>query len=349
MLAAPLWGCVDTASEAIPPANFEGAATPVTVADPVSRTTAVAPSLSDGYLAQSVTPLPSGFVDLGSVGDWGPGQIRWFEQQRLFVVRTDAGYVVLSQRSPTRGCRLVAADDLDPVLRDDGVAFADPCHGATFRLDGTRLGGPTRRDMYRYRFDIVDERIIVDTRLIVPGPLFDQSASGIESPTPGAGIVDRIALAWLEASNDAVASLRDDMNGMFVWPLGAFHDTASDVVTVHLTVDGDVALLRVGTSESVDSVVERDVDGLELLRAQHVCADAWAGTPVTIESCEVLVGDLTVTASRVEPEHVVAELALPDGGERVVVLTLDGAVSDGGATATSVLLHIVEAFESRPR
>jgi hypothetical protein len=37
------------------------------------------------------------------------------------------------------------------------------------------------------------------------------------------------------------------------------------------------------------------------------------------------------------------------GGDRVAVLTRDGAVSDDGATVANVLVHIVEALESRPR
>lgn len=289
--------------------------------------------------------LPSGFVDLGSVGDLTPGETRWFEQNRLFLVRTDAEYLVLSHRSPTRGCRLAAGEDLDSDISGNETEFADPCHGATFALDGTRLGGPAKRGMYRYRFEVVDDRIVADTRLIVPGPLAAQSAVDVEPPNPGPGIVDSLALRWLDAADSAVEAVRNGNAGPFLWPLGAFHDTSNDVVTVYMTVGENPLTLQIGTIETLDTFAERDLDGFEVLRAHPVCADLWADTPATVVSCQESVGYLNVVAALDDPAHVVAELYAPNGGDRVVVVTLDEAPSDGGVTTTSVLLHVVEALD----
>ena len=291
--------------------------------------------------------LPSGFVDLGSTGDLAPGEMRWFEQHRLFLVRTDTDHLVLSQRSPTRGCRLATIEQLDSDIEGNETAFTDPCHGATFGLDGTRLGGPATRGMYRYRFEIIDDRIVADTRLIMPGPLADRSIVDAEPPTPGPGDIDADALAWLDAADSAVQSVLDGNAGPFLWPLGAFHDPSNGVVTIYMTLGGDRLKMQVGTIHTLDTFAERDPTGFEVLRAHPVCRDLWADTPATVVSCQESVGYLNVIAALDEPAHVVAELYAPNGGDRVVVLTLDGAASDGGSTATTVLLDIVEALDGR--
>lgn len=209
--------------------------------------------------------LPAGFVDLGSVDELTTGEVRWVEEHRLFLVRTDEKYVVLSQRSPTRGCRLVTGDELISgiTIVGSGATFADPCHGATFALDGTRLSGPAARGMYSYRFELLDNRIIADLRLLVPGALAFPNLEDPAPPLPGPGIVDETSQAWLDAARAAVDPVLD--GGPSLWPLGAFHDTAIDVVNVYMTVGWDYLQLQVGTPEALDALP--DPQGHNVVRA----------------------------------------------------------------------------------
>ena len=215
----------------------------------------------------AASTLPTGFVDLGSVDQLGPGEVRWVEEHHLYLVRTDTEYLLLSRRSPTRGCRLVTGDQLIAGITvvGSGATFADPCHGATFALDGTRLGGPTARGMYRYRFEIRDDRIVADLRLLVPGPLFDLDAEDAAAPLPGPGGVDATSQAWLNAADWAVIPVIDGKEGPSLWPLGAFHNTSTDVVTVYTTVSGKYLTLQVGTLEALDAVA--DPQGYTVARA----------------------------------------------------------------------------------
>lgn len=211
--------------------------------------------------------LPAGFVDLGAVDDLTTGEVRWVEEHRLFLVRTESEYVVLSQRSPKRGCRLVTGDELISgiTIEGSGATFADPCHGATFALDGTRLSGPAARGMYRYRFELLDNRIIADLRLLVPGALAFPNPDDPAPPLPGPGIVDETSQAWLDAAKAAVNPILDGSSGPSLWPLGAFHDTAIDVVNVYMTVGEDYLQLQIGTPEALDALP--DPHGHNVLRA----------------------------------------------------------------------------------
>ena len=184
--------------------------------------------------APAAPSLPAGFVDLGSVDDLAPGDVRWFEQHRLFLVRTDTEILAFSQKAPHRGCRLVTRADLDPAFFGPEATFADPCHGSTFQLDGTKVGGPGGRGMYRYRVETATGRVIADLRLVIPGTPVDPYL--VREPTPGPGVVDDVALAWLAAADAAVEPVRDGNNGPMLWPLGAFHDTDTGLVTIPVTV-----------------------------------------------------------------------------------------------------------------
>jgi hypothetical protein len=198
--------------------------------------------------------------------------------------------------------------------------------------------------MYRYDIDIIDDRILADTRLVLPGRPVTPDPDEVP-PALGPGIVDAITNAWLDAANAATSPLSEPNTGTFLWPLGAVHDTTSDVVTVPVTVDGVLAELRVGTIHSVDTYVsERNPDGFEVLRAHYVCADLWEQTPPDVVTCAESVGQLNVVASK-GGRMIRAELYAPDGGERVVTLVMNAPIDDNGASITRVLLSIVEAHD----
>ncbi len=110
-------------------------------------------------------------VDLGAADDLEVGEVRWYAEHLLYLVRTDSAVLALSQKSPQQGCRIALATDLDlGDIVPDGAVFTDPCHGASFALDGTHLGGPSPRDMDRFRVEVRSGRITVDTTRVLTAP-----------------------------------------------------------------------------------------------------------------------------------------------------------------------------------
>jgi nitrite reductase/ring-hydroxylating ferredoxin subunit len=273
--------------------------------------------------APAAPSLPAGFVDLGSVDDLAPGEVRWFEDHRLFLVRTDAEILALSQKSPHSGCRLSTRDEMDTEFFGSGAWFADPCHGAAFLLDGTRAGGPTSRGMYRYRVDSTTGRVIADLRLVIPGPSVDPGLALEEMPAPGPGVVDDGALAWLRAADAAVEPVRDGNEGPMLWPLGAFHDADTGLVTVPLTVGDAFGVLQIGSFEVME---QWDYDTLDVI----------------VPGEQTAVGVLNVYTPSGDPAAVYVELTLPD--DTGAKLRLDGFGGDS-ETAADVLLEIVAAHE----
>jgi nitrite reductase/ring-hydroxylating ferredoxin subunit len=271
--------------------------------------------------APAAPSLPAGFVDLGSVDDLAPGEVLWSEQHGLYLVRTGTEILALSRKSPHSGCRLATRDELDTEFFGSGAWFADPCHGSAFLLDGTRVGGPSSRGMYRYRVDSSTGRVIVDLRLVIPGPSVDPGLALEETPTPGPGAVDDLALGWLAAAGAAVEPVRDGNDGPMLWPLGAFHDADTGLVTVPLTVGDAFGVLQVGSFEVME---HWDYDTLDVI----------------VPGEQTAAGILNVYTSSSDRATAYVELTLPD--DRGVKLRLDG-FGDDWETAADVLLQIVAA------
>lgn len=271
--------------------------------------------------APAAPSWPAGFVDLGSVDDLALGEVRWFEQHRLYLVRTGTEFLALSQKSPHSGCRLATRDEMETEFFGPDARFADPCHGSAFLLDGTRVGGPSSRGMYRYRLETATGRVIADLRLVIPGPSVDPGLAQEETPIPGPGAVDDRALGWLAAAGAAVEPVRDGNDGPMLWPLGAFHDADTGLVTVPLTVGDVFGVLQVGSFEVME---HWDYDTLDVI----------------VPGEQTAVGILNVYAPSADPAGVYVELTLPD--DTGVKLRLDRF---GGqwASAVDVVLEIVDA------
>ena len=114
----------------------------------------------------------SSSVDLGAADDLQVGEVRWHADRQLYLARDDTAVMAFAQQSPKQGCRLALADgnNTSDAHVGDGIVFSDPCHGATFALDGTHLFGPSPRDLDQYRVEISAGRIIVDTTRLLRAP-----------------------------------------------------------------------------------------------------------------------------------------------------------------------------------
>ena len=114
----------------------------------------------------------SSSVDLGAAEDLQVGEVRWHADRQLYLARTETAVLAFAQQSPKQGCRLALADATNTFDRDlkGGAVFSDPCHGATFALDGTHLSGPSPRDLDQYPATIRAGRIIVDTTQLINAP-----------------------------------------------------------------------------------------------------------------------------------------------------------------------------------
>jgi hypothetical protein len=301
--------------------------------------------------APADTPPGSGWVDLGPADRFGIGDVVWFEDHRLFLVRTPTEFLALSQRSPQQGCRLVglSADELIPDVppHPPDAEFVDPCHGASFAPDGTRLAGPAMRGLYRYPAVVTNGAVTADLRLVYPGRSVDPEAVPEVPIARPSGVVDDVALGWAAAATEATAALRDGGSRSFLWPLGAFHDPDTDVVTVPFTVGASTGRLEVATMAALTVL---DDSTLDVLRAQPLCTDTWGDTPESVVRCADVdaldIGYLNVVSAQADPSTVYAELYAPDGGERVVRVTLVLAPGEDRRTvATDVLLDIVRAHD----
>ena len=62
--------------------------------------------------------------------------------------------------------------------------------------------------------------------------------------------------AWLDAADSAITPVLDGNAGPSLWPLGAFHDSSTDVVTVYTTISGEYLTLQVGTLATLDATVD---------------------------------------------------------------------------------------------
>ena len=119
---------------------------------------------------------PNATIDAGAVGAYRTGEPVFFQQGRFWLVRqTDGGFVAFSARDPFLGCTVPWRPTLSYVDPRDGVAkqgwYRDPCHGSVYDSDGTKVFGPSPRDLDTYPVEVVGRRVIVHAaeRHLIPG------------------------------------------------------------------------------------------------------------------------------------------------------------------------------------
>ena len=102
----------------------------------------------------------------GVPGDFQSNTAVYFEDHRLYVVRDERdGFYALSSVCTHLGCLVNWLPDTTSGYM--GGRIACPCHGSLYSPKGNVLSGPAPRALDRYRIDLVDGQLIVDTQITV--------------------------------------------------------------------------------------------------------------------------------------------------------------------------------------
>ncbi|MFH1941528.1 MAG: ubiquinol-cytochrome c reductase iron-sulfur subunit [bacterium] len=118
------------------------------------------------FLAPKVLPeIPPRF-QAGSPADFQPNTVFFNEAYRLFIVRDDRGlFYAMSSVCTHLGCLVSFKPDWS--TGDSVEAISCPCHGSTYDAFGRVMSGPASRPLVRFRIELINGRLFIDTRDIV--------------------------------------------------------------------------------------------------------------------------------------------------------------------------------------
>ncbi len=85
---------------------------------------------------------------------------------RFYITKVKGELFALSQACPHLGCSV-------PFCEASG-RFECPCHGSKYNLAGEWLEGPSPHGMNRHPLTIEEDRVVVDTSQLEPGPPLGQ-------------------------------------------------------------------------------------------------------------------------------------------------------------------------------
>jgi cytochrome b6-f complex iron-sulfur subunit len=86
------------------------------------------------YLSPNVLYEPSPVISVGKPEHYRVGSVMLDAKNGIFVVRVREGFYALSAVCTHLGCLT--------VYKSDTGGISCPCHGSTFRKDGTAIAGP---------------------------------------------------------------------------------------------------------------------------------------------------------------------------------------------------------------
>ena len=113
------------------------------------------------YLSPNVLYEPSPIVSVGRPERYAVGSVTLDPRFGIFVVRAQEGFYALSAVCTHLGC-------LSTWKPDVGV-IACPCHGSTFRRDGTTIAGPAPEPLPWLKMWLSDDGyLIVDRSTALP-------------------------------------------------------------------------------------------------------------------------------------------------------------------------------------
>ncbi|MDD2581963.1 MAG: Rieske (2Fe-2S) protein [Desulfuromonadaceae bacterium] len=110
--------------------------------------------VSGGLLVRYLTPRTIGkrrVLASAAAADVPPGGALVFRDERLALLRDDAGFYALSLVCTHLGCTVTVSED----------ALSCPCHGSRFDRLGKVLRGPADRPLTRFNVEQHGERVEV--------------------------------------------------------------------------------------------------------------------------------------------------------------------------------------------
>jgi cytochrome b6-f complex iron-sulfur subunit len=91
------------------------------------------------YLSPNVLYEPSPVINIGKPEHYRAGSVTLDAKNAIFVVREAQGFYALSAVCTHLGCLT--------VFKAESGEIACPCHGSTFRRDGTAIAGPAPKSL----------------------------------------------------------------------------------------------------------------------------------------------------------------------------------------------------------
>ncbi len=103
---------------------------------------------------------------VGSSENFQPNSVLFDEEHRLFIARNEQGYFyALSSVCTHLGCLINWRPVSVPGFSEEAIAC--PCHGSIFDKVGNVISGPAPRSLERFRMQLIDGKLYVDTNDIV--------------------------------------------------------------------------------------------------------------------------------------------------------------------------------------
>lgn len=90
----------------------------------------------------------------GKASDFKVGEVIYFRKERVFVERSEQGFLAFSAVCTHLNCVV----NWNEMLKK----FECPCHGAKFNRYGEVLEGPPPRPLDLYKLQIVEEKLVID-------------------------------------------------------------------------------------------------------------------------------------------------------------------------------------------
>lgn len=103
----------------------------------------------------------------GKAGDFRVGEVVSFRKERIFVERSEQGFLAFSAVCTHLNCVV----NWNEMLK----RFECPCHGAKFNRYGEVLEGPPPRPLDLYKLQIVEDKVVIDMNHPVERKRFDPS------------------------------------------------------------------------------------------------------------------------------------------------------------------------------
>jgi cytochrome b6-f complex iron-sulfur subunit len=101
------------------------------------------------YLSPNVLYEPSPVINVGKPEHYRVGSVTLDGKNGIFVVRETKGFYALSAVCTHLGCLT--------VYKAETGEIACPCHGSTFRRDGTTVGGPAPKGLPWLKMWLADD------------------------------------------------------------------------------------------------------------------------------------------------------------------------------------------------